>query len=175
MAELVIRTYQLSPNNLPEKLSKMKFNVNKFCDNSAETLKPLCDACGDDSQASLKLYEALVSSKVDAFNSEIRAYKAAIAAKDKPLDFTKLLTIACAEYTSLVMRGQWPNVQSSVSKKRALDDIVALKAELKKKDKIIKSYKSATPLSTNKHIIWHTIKDTKYVSKSISDYFLRPK
>ena len=169
-AESVIRTYQLSLNNLPEKLAEMKFDVDKFCDYSAETLKTLRDAGGDDSQASLKLYEALVSSKVDAFNSEIRAYKAAIAAKDKPLDFTKLLTIARAEYTSLVMRGQWPNVQSSVSKKRALDDIVALKAELKKKDKIIKSYKLATPSSTNKHTIRHTNKETKHVSKSVSDY-----
>jgi hypothetical protein len=148
----------------------MKYDVDKFCNYSAETLKTLRNAGGDDSQASLKLYEALVSSKVDAFNSEIRAYKAAIAAKDKPLDFTKILTIACAEYTSLVIRGQWPNVQSSVSKKRAIDDIVALKAELKKKDKIIKSYKSATPSSTNKHTICHTIKDTKRISKSVSDY-----
>eukprot|EP00957_Ditylum_brightwellii_P017873 1345883-Ditylum_brightwellii.AAC.1 len=87
----------------------MKFDINKFCDYSAETLKTLHDAGGDDSQASLKLYEALVLSKVDALNSEVRAYKAAIAAKDKPLDFIKLLTIACAEYTSLMMRSQWPN------------------------------------------------------------------
>eukprot|EP00957_Ditylum_brightwellii_P008772 665086-Ditylum_brightwellii.AAC.1 len=95
MAESVIRTYQLSLNNLLEKLSAMNFNVNKFCNYSTETLKTLRDAGGDDSQASLKLYEALVVSKVDAFNSEIRAYKATILAKDKPLDFTKLLTIAC--------------------------------------------------------------------------------
>eukprot|EP00957_Ditylum_brightwellii_P051488 3903332-Ditylum_brightwellii.AAC.1 len=45
MAELVIRTYQLSLNNLLEKLSEMKFNVNKFCNYSAETLKNLCNAC----------------------------------------------------------------------------------------------------------------------------------
>eukprot|EP00957_Ditylum_brightwellii_P126333 9631339-Ditylum_brightwellii.AAC.1 len=79
----------------------MKFDVDKFCNCSEETLKILCDAGGDDSQASLKLYEALVLSKVDAFSSKIRAYKTAIAAKDKPLNFTKLLTIARAEYTSL--------------------------------------------------------------------------
>eukprot|EP00957_Ditylum_brightwellii_P024318 1833864-Ditylum_brightwellii.AAC.1 len=160
MAELVIRTYQISLNNLPEKLSEMKFNVDKFCNYSAETLKTLRNIGGDDSQASLKLYEALILSKVDAFNSEIRAYKAAIAAKDKPLDFTKLLTIARAKYTSLVMHGQRPNAQSSVNRKRAIDDIVALNAELKKKDKIIKSYKLATPLASNKITSCHTIKDT---------------
>eukprot|EP00957_Ditylum_brightwellii_P027943 2111133-Ditylum_brightwellii.AAC.1 len=43
-AESVIRTYQLSLNNLPEKLSEMKFDVDKFCDYSAETLKTLHDA-----------------------------------------------------------------------------------------------------------------------------------
>eukprot|EP00957_Ditylum_brightwellii_P089385 6806176-Ditylum_brightwellii.AAC.1 len=71
-AELVIRTYQLSLNNLLEKLLEMKFNVDKFCNYSAETLKTLHDVGGDDIQASFKLYEALVLSKVDAFNSEIR-------------------------------------------------------------------------------------------------------
>eukprot|EP00957_Ditylum_brightwellii_P152985 11644782-Ditylum_brightwellii.AAC.1 len=65
----------------------MKYNVDKFCDYLAETLKTLRDAGSDDSQASLKLYEALVLSKVDAFNSEIRVYKAAIAANDKPLGY----------------------------------------------------------------------------------------
>eukprot|EP00957_Ditylum_brightwellii_P067612 5132306-Ditylum_brightwellii.AAC.1 len=59
ISESVIRTYQLSLNNILEKLLEMKFNVNKFCDYSSETLKTLCDAGGDDSQASLKLYEAL--------------------------------------------------------------------------------------------------------------------
>eukprot|EP00957_Ditylum_brightwellii_P031306 2373321-Ditylum_brightwellii.AAC.1 len=63
MAELVIRIYQLSFNNLLEKLLEMKFDINKFCDYSAETLNTLHDADGDDSQASLKLYEALVLSK----------------------------------------------------------------------------------------------------------------
>eukprot|EP00957_Ditylum_brightwellii_P033997 2574792-Ditylum_brightwellii.AAC.1 len=108
-AKLVIRTYQLSLNNLLEKLLEIKFDIDKFCNYSAETLKTLCNTGGDDSQASLKLYEALVLSKVNAFNSDIRAYNAAIVAKDKPLNFTKLLTIARAEYTSLVMCGQWPN------------------------------------------------------------------
>eukprot|EP00957_Ditylum_brightwellii_P032184 2440065-Ditylum_brightwellii.AAC.1 len=41
MAESVIRTYQLSLNNLWEKLLEMKFDANKFCDYSAETLKTL--------------------------------------------------------------------------------------------------------------------------------------
>eukprot|EP00957_Ditylum_brightwellii_P149484 11383627-Ditylum_brightwellii.AAC.1 len=58
-AELVIRTYQLSLNNLPEKLSEMKFDVDKFCSYSAKILKTLRNAGSDDSQASLKLYEAL--------------------------------------------------------------------------------------------------------------------
>eukprot|EP00957_Ditylum_brightwellii_P157191 11963323-Ditylum_brightwellii.AAC.1 len=95
------------------------------------------------------------------------------AAKDKPLNFTKLLTNAHTEYTSLVMHGQWPNVQSSVNRKRAIDDIVALKAELKRKDKSIKSYKSAYPSSSNKISNCNTIKDTKYIPKSVPNY--RPK
>eukprot|EP00957_Ditylum_brightwellii_P172247 13112700-Ditylum_brightwellii.AAC.1 len=71
------------------------------------------------------------------------------------------------------MHSQWPNAQLSVNKKRAIDDIGALKAELKKKDKIIKSYKSANPSSSNKITSPHTIKDTKYVPKNIPNY--RPK
>eukprot|EP00957_Ditylum_brightwellii_P180022 13713609-Ditylum_brightwellii.AAC.1 len=43
-AEAILRTYQLSLNNLPEKLSEMKFDVNKFCNYSAETLKTLRNA-----------------------------------------------------------------------------------------------------------------------------------
>eukprot|EP00957_Ditylum_brightwellii_P082000 6235613-Ditylum_brightwellii.AAC.1 len=69
-----------------------------------------------------------------------------------------------------MMRGQWPNVQSHVNRKRAIDDIVALKAEFKKKDKIIKSYKLANPLSSNKIASRHTIKDTKCVPKSVPNY-----
>eukprot|EP00957_Ditylum_brightwellii_P051019 3868709-Ditylum_brightwellii.AAC.1 len=38
-AELVIRAYQLSLNNLLKKLSEMKFDVDKFCNYSAETSK----------------------------------------------------------------------------------------------------------------------------------------
>eukprot|EP00957_Ditylum_brightwellii_P152988 11645183-Ditylum_brightwellii.AAC.1 len=121
----------------------MNFDVDKFCDYSAETLKTLWDAGSDDNHASLKLYKALVFLKVDAFNSEIRAYIAVVVAKDKLLNFTKLITIAQAKYMSLVMRGQWPNAQTLVGKKRAISNIVALKAELKRKEKIIKSYKSA--------------------------------
>eukprot|EP00957_Ditylum_brightwellii_P107028 8166131-Ditylum_brightwellii.AAC.1 len=43
-AEPVIRTYHLSRNNLPEKLSEMKIDADKFCNYSAETLKTLRDA-----------------------------------------------------------------------------------------------------------------------------------
>eukprot|EP00957_Ditylum_brightwellii_P021700 1636710-Ditylum_brightwellii.AAC.1 len=57
------------------------FNIDKFCNYAVKTLKTLCYAGGDDTQASLKLYEALTSSKVDAFNSDIRAYKAAVSVK----------------------------------------------------------------------------------------------
>eukprot|EP00957_Ditylum_brightwellii_P129527 9879774-Ditylum_brightwellii.AAC.1 len=72
------------------------YNVNKFCDYDVNTLKTLCNAGGNDTQASLKLYEALTSSKADAFNSEIRVYRAAISTKDKMLDFIQLRTIAHA-------------------------------------------------------------------------------
>eukprot|EP00957_Ditylum_brightwellii_P006172 466888-Ditylum_brightwellii.AAC.1 len=75
---------------------------------------------------------------MDAFNSEIRAYKAAISAKYKMLDFTKLTTIECAKYTLLVMCGQWPSSHKTARKKRSIDKIVALKVELKRKKKIIK-------------------------------------
>eukprot|EP00957_Ditylum_brightwellii_P052647 3991457-Ditylum_brightwellii.AAC.1 len=49
---------------------------------------------GNDKQASLKLYKALMLTTVVAFSSEIKTCKAAIAAKDNQLDFTKLTTIA---------------------------------------------------------------------------------
>eukprot|EP00957_Ditylum_brightwellii_P172602 13139449-Ditylum_brightwellii.AAC.1 len=59
-------------------------------------LKTLKDVGGDDKQTSLRLYKALVMTSVDALSSEIRAYKVAIAARDKQLDFTKLTTISKA-------------------------------------------------------------------------------
>eukprot|EP00957_Ditylum_brightwellii_P000023 1405-Ditylum_brightwellii.AAC.1 len=62
-AESVIRTYQLNLNNLTDKLKRLGYNVNKFCNYAAKTLKTLCDAGGDDTQTSPKLYEALTSSK----------------------------------------------------------------------------------------------------------------
>eukprot|EP00957_Ditylum_brightwellii_P051581 3911724-Ditylum_brightwellii.AAC.1 len=105
-AELVIRTYQTSLNSLLEKLKELDFNIDVFCNYAYEMLKTLQDAGGNDKQASLKLYPALVLITVDAFSSEIRAYKAAIATKDKLLDFTKLTTIAKAKYTSLKMHDQ---------------------------------------------------------------------
>eukprot|EP00957_Ditylum_brightwellii_P020944 1578835-Ditylum_brightwellii.AAC.1 len=95
-AESFIITNQLNLNNLTKKLEMLRYDVNKFCNYAAKTIKTLCNARGNDTQTSLKLYEVLISSKVDAFNSKIRAYKAVISAKDKTLDFTKLTTIACA-------------------------------------------------------------------------------
>eukprot|EP00957_Ditylum_brightwellii_P131231 10008945-Ditylum_brightwellii.AAC.1 len=143
----------------------MNFDADKFCNYLAETLKVLWDAGGDDNQALLKLYKALDPPKVDAFNSEIRAYRAAVTTKDKLLDFTKLTTMAQADYMSLVMHRQWPKVQTLVSKKRAINDIVALKAALKRKEKIIKSYKSVMLSSsnkfTNRHSNHYTVKEPK--------------
>eukprot|EP00957_Ditylum_brightwellii_P099153 7552073-Ditylum_brightwellii.AAC.1 len=116
-AESVIRIYQLNLNNPTHNLEELEFDISKFCDYTTKTLKTLCDAGGNDTQASLKLYEALTSLKVDAFISEIRAYKATVSAKNKTLDFTKLMTIACAKYTSLVTHGQWPSFLKASSKK----------------------------------------------------------
>eukprot|EP00957_Ditylum_brightwellii_P125593 9573240-Ditylum_brightwellii.AAC.1 len=75
-AESIIRTYQLNLNNLTQKLNMLGYNVDNFCDYAAKTLKTVCDAGDNNTQASLKLYETLISSKVDVFNSKIRAYMA---------------------------------------------------------------------------------------------------
>eukprot|EP00957_Ditylum_brightwellii_P181411 13818966-Ditylum_brightwellii.AAC.1 len=72
----------------------LKFDVKKFCNYATETLKTLRDAKGDDKQAALKLYKALVTTKNDSFNSEIQAYKAAVVAKDQNLSFSKLINVA---------------------------------------------------------------------------------
>eukprot|EP00957_Ditylum_brightwellii_P127652 9735120-Ditylum_brightwellii.AAC.1 len=96
------------------------YGIGKFCNYAAKTLKTLHNAGGNNTQASLNLCEALTSSKVEAFNSEIRACKAAVSAKDKTLDFTKLTTIACTKYTSLAMRSQWPSSPKVATKKEAL-------------------------------------------------------
>eukprot|EP00957_Ditylum_brightwellii_P137804 10505401-Ditylum_brightwellii.AAC.1 len=72
----------------------LKFNVNKFCDYTTETLKTLRNAGGDNRQAALKLYKALVTTKNDSFNSKIQAYKAAVAAKDQNLSLSKLVNVA---------------------------------------------------------------------------------
>eukprot|EP00957_Ditylum_brightwellii_P000360 27780-Ditylum_brightwellii.AAC.1 len=163
-AESAIRTYQLNLNILTKKLEMLGYSVDKFCNYATETLKTLCDTGGNNTQASLKLYEALTSSKEDAFNSEIRAYKVIVFAKDKAFDFTKLTAITCTEYTSLVMHGQWPSSQKTATKKRSIDDMVAFKAELKRKEKIIKSFKSLTMLSFLKKpyhpTICHTNKES---------------
>eukprot|EP00957_Ditylum_brightwellii_P151810 11560183-Ditylum_brightwellii.AAC.1 len=53
--------------------------------------------------------------------------------------------MAKAEYTSLKIRTQWDaNSKPTYSKKHSAEDIVALRAEFKKKDKIIKSFQSST-------------------------------
>eukprot|EP00957_Ditylum_brightwellii_P151742 11555167-Ditylum_brightwellii.AAC.1 len=74
------------------------------------------------------------------------------------------------------MGGQWPSFPKAAAKKRSINDIVALKAELKRKEKIIKSFKSLTLLSSLKqpyHSIGrHTNKKSKYNSKGNPDYCL---
>eukprot|EP00957_Ditylum_brightwellii_P055307 4191998-Ditylum_brightwellii.AAC.1 len=70
-ANSVICNQQLRLNNLSKKLGNLKFDVDKFCDYAAKMLKTLCDAGGDDKQAALKLYEALITTKNDSFNLEI--------------------------------------------------------------------------------------------------------
>eukprot|EP00957_Ditylum_brightwellii_P012318 930669-Ditylum_brightwellii.AAC.1 len=53
-AESVIRTYQLNLNNLTDKLKALRYDVNKFCNYAAKTLKTLCVAGSNNTQASLK-------------------------------------------------------------------------------------------------------------------------
>eukprot|EP00957_Ditylum_brightwellii_P160654 12230538-Ditylum_brightwellii.AAC.1 len=43
-AESIIRTYQLNLNNLTDKLEVFGYDVDKFCNYTAKTLKTLCDA-----------------------------------------------------------------------------------------------------------------------------------
>eukprot|EP00957_Ditylum_brightwellii_P089863 6843512-Ditylum_brightwellii.AAC.1 len=43
-AESVIRTYQLNPNNLMDKLEALGYDNNKLCNYTTKTLKTLCDA-----------------------------------------------------------------------------------------------------------------------------------
>eukprot|EP00957_Ditylum_brightwellii_P135200 10309432-Ditylum_brightwellii.AAC.2 len=105
-AESVIRTYQSPLNILLEKLEEVGFDVNRFCEYASEMLKTLCDARGIGKQSPFELYKVLVPTNVDAYSSETRSYKAAVATKDKLFDFTKLTTIAHTEYTSLIMHGQ---------------------------------------------------------------------
>eukprot|EP00957_Ditylum_brightwellii_P131793 10050307-Ditylum_brightwellii.AAC.1 len=40
-AESIIRTYQLNLNNLTDKLEVLRFDVDKFCNFAAKTLKTL--------------------------------------------------------------------------------------------------------------------------------------
>eukprot|EP00957_Ditylum_brightwellii_P126933 9676866-Ditylum_brightwellii.AAC.1 len=84
----------------------------------------LADVGGTDKQAPLKLYKALVTSHNDSFNSEIQAYKAAIAAKCKALEFSKLATMTKAKYTSLKIRSQWDiTSKPAIPKKQPADNI----------------------------------------------------
>eukprot|EP00957_Ditylum_brightwellii_P032482 2461597-Ditylum_brightwellii.AAC.2 len=118
-AEMVIKTYLLSLNNLLEKLGELEFDINKFYNYALKMIKTLHDAGGKDKEASIKLYKVLNLTKVDTFSSEIRAYEATVATKNKPLDFTKLTIIACTEYTSLIMHSQQPNSPNSSSSKKS--------------------------------------------------------
>eukprot|EP00957_Ditylum_brightwellii_P082509 6272735-Ditylum_brightwellii.AAC.2 len=132
--ESIIRTSQDLMNTLPNKLDELGFNIAKFCNYATKTLKTLMDTGNTDKQAPLKLYEVLVTTHNDSFNSEIQAYKAAIATKSKTLEFSKLATMAKAEYNFLRIRSQWNTISKpSISKKHSADDIVALCAKLKKK------------------------------------------
>eukprot|EP00957_Ditylum_brightwellii_P031798 2411506-Ditylum_brightwellii.AAC.1 len=79
-ADIVICDQQLCLNILSNKLNDLKFDVYKFCNYAAKALKTLRDAGSDGKQVALKLYEALVTPKNNSFNSEIQAYKTAIAA-----------------------------------------------------------------------------------------------
>eukprot|EP00957_Ditylum_brightwellii_P093868 7147923-Ditylum_brightwellii.AAC.2 len=92
--ESVIRTSQELLNTLPNKLDEFGFNITKFCNYVTKTIKTLLDTGNTDKQAPLKLYEALIMSHNNSFNSEIQAYKAIIAAKSKALEFSKLATMA---------------------------------------------------------------------------------
>eukprot|EP00957_Ditylum_brightwellii_P205131 15342427-Ditylum_brightwellii.AAC.1 len=118
-AKSFIRTYHTSLNNLLGKLKEVDFDIDAFCNYASKTLETLKDAGGDVKQASFNLIEALVLTSVDTFSSEIRAYKSAIAAKDKQLDFTKLTTIAKTKCPSLNIHNIWlssPTKSSSTKK-----------------------------------------------------------
>eukprot|EP00957_Ditylum_brightwellii_P187161 14254849-Ditylum_brightwellii.AAC.1 len=103
----IIRDQQLCLNNLSNKLSNLKFDVYKFCNYTAKTLKTLRDAGSDNKQAALKLYKSLATTKNNSFNSEIQAYKASIAAKNQNLSFNKLINIAKTEYKSILICNTW--------------------------------------------------------------------
>eukprot|EP00957_Ditylum_brightwellii_P079981 6082557-Ditylum_brightwellii.AAC.1 len=113
--ESIIRTFQDLMNALPDKLDKLGFGIANFCNYATKTLKTLTDTGCTDKQAPLKLYEAL--------------------------EFSKLATMAKSKYASLKIRSQWDTTNKpTISKKHSADDIVALCAKLKKKDKIIKIF-----------------------------------
>eukprot|EP00957_Ditylum_brightwellii_P170575 12984197-Ditylum_brightwellii.AAC.1 len=66
------------------------------------------------------------------------------------------------------MHGQWPSSPKAPSKKQSIYNIVALKAEFKRKEKIIKSFKSLTPSASLKQPYHPTIHHTSKESKQIS-------
>eukprot|EP00957_Ditylum_brightwellii_P086779 6603912-Ditylum_brightwellii.AAC.1 len=75
------------------------------------------------------------------------------------------------------MHSQWPPSPKAATKKRSIDNIVPLKAELKRKEKIIKLFKSLTPSSSLKQLYHstgcYTNKESKYNSKGNPDYCLK--
>eukprot|EP00957_Ditylum_brightwellii_P035361 2681763-Ditylum_brightwellii.AAC.1 len=52
----------------------------------------------------------------------------------------------------MLIRNTWQDKKSSSSRKHNIDDIVDLKAELKKRDRIIKSYRQSLPsVASSRH------------------------
>eukprot|EP00957_Ditylum_brightwellii_P014008 1056747-Ditylum_brightwellii.AAC.1 len=84
-------------------MGDLNFDVDKFCDYAVGALEMLRNVGGNNKQAALKLCKALVTTKNDSFNSEIQAYKAAIAAKDQTLSFSKLINVAKTEYKPMLI------------------------------------------------------------------------
>eukprot|EP00957_Ditylum_brightwellii_P032110 2434769-Ditylum_brightwellii.AAC.2 len=83
---------------------------------ASHTLKALTDTGGEDKHAVIKLYEALVSTKVKAFDSKIRAYKATLASVNKTLKYDDLIQLAQAAYNSLVKQKVWSHKQEEEKK-----------------------------------------------------------
>eukprot|EP00957_Ditylum_brightwellii_P020208 1524080-Ditylum_brightwellii.AAC.1 len=95
-------------------------------------LKMLQDTGGDDKQAALKLYEALVMTKNNSFNSEIQAHKAAVTAKDQNLSFTKLINAAKTEYKSMLIRNTWQDKNCPLPASATLTTLLPSRQNLKR-------------------------------------------